>query len=79
MSDPFEFDSDGLDFNDRTTRDSFNERLLRAKEDSEKDLDSRIVRKHSLNTNLSNCRFRFFFSCVGFQRLLHIRRYRCTE
>lgn len=45
MSDPFDEDSDGLEFDDRTTRDSFNERLLRAREDSEHELEPHLVRQ----------------------------------
>lgn len=44
MSDPFSDELDGLEFNERTTKDSFNERLLRAREDSEHELEPHLVR-----------------------------------
>ncbi|CAO3609346.1 unnamed protein product [Mucor hiemalis] len=50
MSNPFDEDSDGLEFDNRTTRDSFNERLLRAREDSEHELEPHL----ELN-DFSNC------------------------
>lgn len=50
MSDPFSDELDGLEFNERTTKDSFNERLLRAREDSEHELEP-----HLEFNDLSNC------------------------
>lgn len=45
MSDPFSDELDGLEFDERTTKDSFNERLLKAREDSEHELEPHLVRQ----------------------------------